>query len=151
MSDTLLQEVGALVGAIAGAMGLGVTVELEMTADGPRVDLQGEDGSLLLKHNGEALQALQHVASAVFRDRLDGRQRVAVDCLGFRRDKDAELRQMARFLAEKARRTGAEQKLGPLNPYERRIVHMVVAEEEGVASESIGDAFMKTVLIAVRD
>lgn len=150
MSDTLLDEVGSLVGSITGALGLQLEMHLEMTADGPRVDLGGEGGSLLLRHNGAALQALQHVAAAVFRDRLDGRQRVAIDCLGFRRDKDAELRQMAKFLAEKARRTGVEQKLGPLNPYERRVVHMVVAEEPGVASESVGDAFMKTVHIAVR-
>jgi len=86
----------------------------------------------------------------VVRDQLDGKQRVQVDCLGFRRGKDAELRQMARFLAERAKRTGLEQKLGPLNPYERRVVHLAVAEDPTVASESIGDAFMKTVLISAR-
>ena len=57
---------------------------------------------------------------------------------------------MAHYLAERALRTGLEQKLGPLNPYERRIVHMAIAEHEAVTSESIGDAFMKTVLIAAR-
>ena len=41
--------------------------------------------------------------------------------------------------------TGVDQQLGPLNPYERRIVHMAVAEDAGVSSESIGDAFAKTV------
>ena len=38
--------------------------------------------------------------------------------------------------------------MGPLNPYERRIVHMAVAERRDVTSESIGDAFMKTVIIS---
>ncbi len=41
--------------------------------------------------------------------------------------------------------------MGPLNPYERRIVHLAVAEEADVTSESIGDAFMKTVIISVKD
>jgi predicted RNA-binding protein Jag len=40
--------------------------------------------------------------------------------------------------------------MGPLNPYERRIVHLAIAEDSGVASESIGDAFMKTVIISTK-
>ena len=57
---------------------------------------------------------------------------------------------MAMFLAEKAKATGLAQEMGPLNPYERRIVHMAVAEVESVTSESIGDAFEKTVIISVK-
>ena len=55
---------------------------------------------------------------------------------------------MARFMIEKARTSGAAQEMGPLNPYARRIVHLAVAEEPGMTSESIGDAFMKTVIIS---
>jgi spoIIIJ-associated protein len=40
--------------------------------------------------------------------------------------------------------------MGPLNPYERRIVHLAVSEEPGVSSESIGDAFVKTVIISAK-
>ena len=54
---------------------------------------------------------------------------------------------MARFLATKALRTGAPQEIGPLNAYERRIVHLAVAEE-GATSESVGDAAVKTVIIS---
>jgi len=57
---------------------------------------------------------------------------------------------MARFNAEKARNSGVPQEMGPLNPYERRIVHMAVAEDPTASSESIGDAFMKTVIISAR-
>jgi predicted RNA-binding protein Jag len=41
----------------------------------------------------------------------------------------------------------ARQPIGALNPYERRIVHLTVADEPGASSESIGDAFEKTVVI----
>jgi spoIIIJ-associated protein len=57
---------------------------------------------------------------------------------------------MAVFLAQKAKDTGVEQQLGPLNPYERRIVHMAVAEVPGATTESIGDAFSKTVHISAK-
>jgi spoIIIJ-associated protein len=75
---------------------------------------------------------------------------VFIDALSYRKGKDLELRQMARLLAEKVKSTGVDQQLGPLNPYERRLVHMAVAEVSGVATESIGDAFSKTVYISLR-
>ncbi len=62
--------------------------------------------------------------------------------------KDIELRSMAKFLAQKVIDTGMDQQMGPLNPYERRMVHMAVAEVPGATTESVGDAFSKTVLIS---
>ena len=75
---------------------------------------------------------------------------LVVDCLEYRRAKDEELRQMARFMMEKAKSTGTPQEMGPLNPYARRLVHLTVAEDPAVSSESIGDAFLKTVIISAR-
>ncbi len=150
MREELNRRILEFVNGAAAAMGLTLDATIEDTPDGPRVNLDGEDGELLLRHKAEALQALQHVASSIFRHELPDEQRLVVDCMGFRKDKDAELRQMAHFLAERALRTGLEQKLGPLNPYERRIVHVTIAEHPEVTSESIGDAFMKTVLISAR-
>ena len=105
---------------------------------------------MLIRRGGEGLQALQHLVATTFRKQLGDDNRIVIDCNGFRRDKDAELRQMARFMAEKARGVGP-QEMGPLNPYERRIVHIAIAEDPTVSSESIGDAFMKTVIISVKD
>ena len=70
--------------------------------------------------------------------------------MGYRKGKDDELKQMAIFLAGKAKDSGLAQEIGPLNPYERRIVHLAVAEVENVTTESIGDAFEKTVIISVK-
>lgn len=143
-------EIGAFVEKVVSAMGLALKAEPEEMEDGLRINLTGEDGSLLIRRQGEALSALQHVVAAVFRSDVDARRRLVVDCLGYRKGKDAELKQMATFLAQKARDTGLAQEIGPLNPYERRIVHLAVGEIESVSSESIGDAFEKTVIISVK-
>jgi spoIIIJ-associated protein len=132
------------------ALGIRATVDVEDTPDGPRLDLQGEEAELLVRHRGEPLKALQHVVDMAFARRLADGRRIFVDALGYRKGRDAELRQMARFLAEKARQSGMDQQLGPLNPYERRLVHLAVAEVPGVTTESVGDAFSKTVLISAR-
>ena len=150
MSESLTNQIVSFVERVIGAMGAKLTTSVEQTEDGTRINLQGEDGGILIRRSGEGLQALQHLVATAFRRQLGDDTRIVVDCNGFRRDKDAELKQMAVFVAEKARTTGAPQELGPLNPYERRIVHMVIAEDPTVTSESIGDAFMKTVIIARR-
>lgn len=150
MREELNRRILEFVKGATAAMGLALDAKIEDTPEGPRVNLDGEEGELLLRHKADALQALQHIASSIFRHELPDEERLVVDCLGFRKDKEAELRQMAHYLAERALRTGLEQKLGPLNPYERRIVHMTIAEHDSVTSESIGDAFMKTVIISVR-
>jgi len=51
---------------------------------------------------------------------------------------------------DKAKSTGTPQEMGPLNPYARRLVHLAVAEDPQLSSESIGDAFLKTVIISLR-
>ena len=143
-------EISAFVEKVVSAMGLNLKAEPEEMPDGLRINLTGDDGSLLIRRQGEALAALQHIVAAVYRQEVDERRRLVVDCQGYRKSKDAELRQMAKFLAEKARDTGLAQEIGPLNPYERRIVHLAVSEIEKVSSESIGVAFEKTVIISVK-
>jgi len=149
-SADLEQQLTTFLGEVVKAMGLSLTPTVTETADGVRVDLEGEGAEALLYQRGEALRALQTIVNTAFRRQLGDDRKVLVDCQGFRRDKDSELRQMARLLAEKARSSGVPQEIGPLNSYERRVVHLAVAEIEGVTSESIGDASVKTVLIAPR-
>jgi spoIIIJ-associated protein len=132
------------------ALGISATVNVEETDDGPRLNLTGEEAELLVRHRGEPLKALQHIVDTAYGRALPNEKRVFVDALEYRKGKDIELRNMAKFLAEKAKQTGVDQQLGPLNPYERRIVHLSVAEVPGVTTESVGDAFSKTVLISLR-
>jgi spoIIIJ-associated protein len=149
-TSTLSQQIVDFVTNVTTAMGVTPQVSATEIHDGVRVDVDGDGAEALLFQRGEALRALQTIVNTAFRRQLGDDRKVLVDCQGFRRDKDAELRQMARFLAEKVKTSGVPQELGPLNSYERRIVHMAVAELEGVASESIGDAAVKMVTISCK-
>jgi len=133
-----------------GAMGVRATVQVEQRPEGPRLNLDGEEVEILVRHRGEPVKALQHVVDMAFGRRLEEDQRVFVDALDYRKGKDVELRKMARLLAEKVKQSGIDQQIGPLNPYERRLVHLAVAEVPGVTTESVGDAFSKTVFISLR-
>jgi spoIIIJ-associated protein len=146
----LADDIAAFVQRVVDAMGVALTATIEETPEATRINLEGEDGGILVRRGGEGLQAMQHIVATTFRKQLGDDNRIVVDCNGFRRDKDAELRQMAKFNADKARSSGVPQEMGPLNPYERRIVHLAIAEDPSASSESIGDAFMKTVIISAK-
>jgi spoIIIJ-associated protein len=137
MSDTD-QPTARFLERFIAALGIRAQVASDDTSDGLRLNIEGDEAELLLRHRGEPLKALQHVADVAFGRDLRDEKRVFVDALGYRRGKD------------KAKQSGLDQQLGPLNPYERRLVHLAVAEVPGVTTESVGDAFSKTVLISLR-
>ena len=151
MSDNnVTAHIVAFLERFTTAMGIDATAKVEHRDEGPRINLDGEAAEILVRHRGEPLKALQHVVDMAFGRRLPDDQRVFVDALDYRRGKDTELRQMAKLLAEKVKQTGLDQQIGPLNPYERRLVHLAAAEVPGVTTESIGDAFSKTIFISLR-
>src|SRR6476620_10842040 len=112
-------KVTEFVQQITSAMGLALEVTTEELPDNIRLNLSGDGADVLLRRKGEALDALQVIVNTAFRRDARGDRHYVVDALGFRKRKDAELRQMALFLMDKAR-----------------------------TSESIGDAFLKSVVIS---
>lgn len=148
MTNTLDARVIDFITDVLGAMGLSVDVSLEETPDAVRVNITGEGADTLLRRQGDTLDALQVIVNTAFRREERGERHYLVDALEFRKNKDDELRQTARRLVDLARTTNVPQEMGPLNPYARRLVHLTVAEVPGMTSESIGDAFLKTIVIS---
>lgn len=135
---------------VTGAMGLTLDVATEETPDHVRLNLTGDDADVFLRRNGEPLDALQVIVNTAFRRDERGDRHYVVDAVGFRKDQDEALRTKARALAEKVQASGESEEIGPFNPYARRIVHMAVSENPAVSTESIGDDFMKVIVISVK-
>jgi spoIIIJ-associated protein len=148
MTSELDDRVVDFIQNVTNAMGLSLDVSVEETPDHLRLNLTGDGADALLRRNGEALDALQVIVNTVFGRDARGDRHYLVDAMGFRKTKDAELQQMAKTMMDKARATGTPQEIGPLNPYARRLVHLTVAEDDQLTTESIGDAFLKTVVIS---
>jgi spoIIIJ-associated protein len=148
MSAEMDVQVADFVKRVVGAMGLTLDVAFEERDDNVRLNLSGEGADALLSRQGEVLDALQVIVNTAFRRDARGDRHYIVDALGFRKEKDEALRQQVAALMEQARTTSLPQEIGPLNPYARRIVHLTVAEDVALASESVGDAFLKTVIIS---
>jgi|SRR5579862_1300447 len=148
MPTDLDAKVIAFIQQVCGAMGLTMQVAVEETPDNLRINLTGDDAEVLTRESGEALDALQVVVNMAFGRDARGDRHYVIDAMGFRRGKDEELRTQAKTLMAKATSTGVPQEIGPLNPYARRIVHLTVAEDPTLSSDSIGDAFLKSIVIS---
>ena len=126
------------------------TVEAEKTSHGIRVAIDaGDNDQYLIGKDGETLAAFQHLLGRMVRARMpeESPPRVEVDVAGFRDRQINKLREMARDLIDEVRRTGEEMTTEPLPASERRIVHLEVAEHEGMETVTIGDGYYKRVVV----
>ena len=108
------------------------------------VIFQGRDDSILLGRNAEVLHALEYLCNKVFEKR--GRK-ILLDCNGYRETRAEELRLMALTAAENVKRSGRAFKLSPMTPDERRIVHLAIADDAGIRTESEGFGENRKVVI----
>jgi spoIIIJ-associated protein len=102
------------------------------------VDGPEDDMALLIGRHGQTLDAIQELARTAVGRRLDDRIRVLVDVGDYRKRQEERLIEAAREVAERVQRTGDEEHLDPMNAYERKLVHDVVAEFDGLESVSEG-------------
>jgi spoIIIJ-associated protein len=102
------------------------------------VDGPEDDMALLIGRHGQTLDAIQELARTAVGRRLDDRIRVMVDVGDYRKRAEERLVEHAREVAERVQRTGEEEQLDPMNAYERKLVHDVVAEFESLESVSEG-------------
>ncbi len=106
------------------------------------------DSDLLVGKDGEVLDALQELARLAVMTETGSRSRMMLDIAGFREHRRIELRALAEDACTEVKATGDPVRLNPMNPFERKIVHDVVADN-GLHSESEGEEPERRVVISV--
>jgi spoIIIJ-associated protein len=111
----------------------------EESPDEINIEIEGRDAGLAIGKKGQVLQALQFLTHRVVnRPGLDKRH-VLVDAEGYRARRDDSLATMARRLGRQAVHDGKIITFEPMNPRDRRVVHMALAKFEGVITKSEGE------------
>jgi len=113
------------------------------------VDGPSEDLALLIGRHGRTLDAIQELTRMIVGRRLDERIRVVVDVEDYRKRAEARLVGEAEEAAERVLRTGDEEELEPMSPYERKLVHDAIAEIGGLETSSVGEEPNRRVVIRV--
>lgn len=116
---------------------------------GPIIDVTGEDSGLLIGRRGETLRALQFLVNLVVNNNLaDERVRVILDIERYRERRHNSLSDMALRVADKVATSGRAISLEPMPAVERRVIHMALAENPRVSTESSGLGDSRKVTIA---
>jgi len=136
------------VATIAAVAGLDLEATILQGEDRLEIDLTGPHNELLVAEDGELLVAIEHLLPRVMRGYGGETAAVRVDCENFQEIREERLRSFAQQVAEEVRRSGRAKSLEPLSPADRRIVHLTVADEPGVESESEGSGYLKRVRIS---
>jgi spoIIIJ-associated protein len=105
---------------------------------GPIIDLTGEDSGLLIGRRGQTLQALQFIVNLMVRKDFGENVRVVLDVEHYRQRREASLRDMATKVASRVVQTGRGITLEPMSAADRRVIHLSLANHQGVTTESVG-------------
>lgn len=115
------------------------------------VDINGKDLSILIGRRAETLNALQFITRLIVGKEIGRGSHIVVDVEGYRVRRERSLRELARRMAEQAIATGRRQKLEPMPPSERRIIHIELQEDPNVTTESIDQEPRRKVTISPVD
>ncbi len=123
-------------------------LDLDVEADRAIVAIVGASGlSALVGSNGETLEALQELTRLAVLTATGSRSRLMLDIAGWRAGRRTELAELGSAAARRVLAAGAAERLAPMTPFERKVVHDAVGEVEGVHSESEGEEPQRRVVV----
>ena len=121
-------------------MGLDISVAGSRSEEGNVfIQLDGDPQGILIGHRGETLDALQYLTSLKVNSKREEYIRVTLDSEGYRQKREEALVRLANRMANRARKTGRQVNMEPMNPYERRIFHSALQAFPGIATHSEGE------------
>ncbi len=125
-------------GILQGA-GFNLRASAVESDQGCMISIDGPDNGLLLNQGGELLDAIQQILNQALGRDLPRGQRIVCDADNYRAARESELRAMAQHAARQVRSTSSPFVFGPMDSNERRVIHLTLAGEPDLHTESIGE------------
>jgi spoIIIJ-associated protein len=145
------ERVRDVVERIAGAIDPALTVSVAEQGTRVVAVASGGDTARLIGRHGQTIDAVQHLAAAAALPGSDGEWEIVVDTAGYRERRERRLRALALKAASRALREGRAQALEPMSSAERRIVHTILLDHDGVETASEGRDPARFVVVRPRD
>ncbi|MDD4027521.1 MAG: KH domain-containing protein [Bacilli bacterium] len=132
---------------IIGKMGIEVNLEAKVREDCITINLISDNNSILIGRNGKTIDSLQLLLRSSIQNKTGYKINILLDVGSYKEQKTSNLEYRIKKLALDVKRTGAEIKLDPMNSYERRVVHNICNEFDGIITESIGEEPNRYIII----
>jgi spoIIIJ-associated protein len=147
--EDLAEKASEFLLGVLERMGISADIDIKDDEDRTTLEIQTKDTETVIGRRGVVMDALQHLVNkVVYRDRTGDRAKpLVVDAGGFRDKQVERLRGLAQKMGAKALETKQIVPLQPMSPHDRRIVHMALAEIQGVSSRSEGEGEDRHILV----
>lgn len=132
---------------ILGLMLLEGSYDISEDEDGYHVEITTDDAGRIIGFRGESLSALQLIINQMITRGSKEYKRVVLDVVGWKKQKEEELAEKAKYWASQVIESKQEMQLEPMPSWQRRIIHMVISETDGVESESVGEGKQRHLII----
>jgi spoIIIJ-associated protein len=122
-------------------------LDLDIEGDRASVAIVGDDLDALIGQRGTTLEALQELTRLAVLQETGQRSRLMLDIGGYRVRRRTELVALAKAAGERVAGNGQDERLAPMTPFERKVVHDTIAAIDGVVSESEGEEPQRRVVL----
>lgn len=147
-SDSPVENAVSFIKNILTAMGLEVKIDAALEDDVIKINLEGENMGIVIGKRGDTLDSLQYLTSLVVNQSSEDYIKVSIDTENYRAKRAETLAALANKLAARVAKTGKKFPLEEMNPYERRIIHANLQDNEEVTTYSVGQEPHRKVIIA---
>jgi spoIIIJ-associated protein len=113
------------------------------------LNIKGDDLGILIGRRGQTLASLQYTVRLIVAKRLQSRQHLSLDVEGYKERRYKSLHALALRIAEQVRTSGRPINLEPMPADERRIIHLALADDPRVTTESLGEGEYRRVAIVI--
>lgn len=114
------------------------------------IDLKTDIPQILIGEGGQTLGEIQHLLRAILRRKIKEFFFIDLDINDYKKKKNEYLKELAFSLADEVVFTKKEKTLGPMSAYERRVIHLALAERQDIITESAGYGIERRVVIKLR-
>ncbi len=148
VTQELIDETEERVGSLLQAMGFEARVDVYDAGGFVAADVAADNTALFIGQKGETIDALQYLVNAGINKNRTARARIVLDAEGYRQRRVEALQGMAHRTARRVVREGNTVELPPMNPSERRVVHLFLRDNPDVSTESEGTGESRRVLVS---
>ena len=132
-------------------MDLESNIEVKTREDSIIFDIITNNSAILIGKNGRTIDALQTITSQAIYEEIGKYYKFVIDVNDYKQKRQIRLEKLAKSVAKSVARTKVDVKLDPMNSYERRIIHNILADSKDVTTESVGEEPNRSVVIKIKE
>ena len=149
--EEIISSIKSFINELSKNMNLEINSEIRIEENNINILLVSDNNNILIGKDGKTLNAIQLILRQSFKELNQFDLRIIVDVSNYKAKKIKNLEYQVKKICKEVLKTKVEVKLDPMNSYERRMVHSIVAEFEGLQSISYGETPNRYTVIKIKD